>query len=138
MDQREQIAELMSKPVMPETYDLQEPMGLPYARAFGAGVVDPWGMTGRGLKALGFEHPARKLYEWRAESPMAAGAGSGLTTGLTMGRLGGARLGEMMDPSLLGPLMGAGMYSGDILDDFGLMPRQAPRAQGSYPTGGAY
>jgi hypothetical protein len=123
-------------PVLPETYDWQrEGMIMPHLRAFGAGAVDPFGLTKLGLGAFGYGHQARRLQEMQAESPamselagvVTPGMGYAKAAGLTLKELGGAL------PYLMS--MGAGW--GGIRQELAPV-REAPRAQGSYPPKGAY
>jgi hypothetical protein len=124
------------RPVMPERYDRGEPMGLPIMRAFGAGAVDPFGLTKKGLGAFGYDHQARRLQEMQAESPMASEIGGLMLPGVGGLKAAGLTLGEVGAASANLLPMGYGIH--EFKDIFGANPRPAPRAQGSYPTGGAY
>ena len=134
-----------AKPVMPEAYDMQEPAGLPYLRAFGAGLVDPlpFGMTEAAARALaerGYLPPnadlkARRLREMQAEAPITSGAASALIPGLGMGKVYGLTGMELLRG--IGPLMGFGGSLQNVREAISDTP-QPKRTQGRYPPGGAY
>ena len=137
----------LAGPVMPEAYDIQEPAGLKYMRAFGAGLVDPlpFGLTEMAMNALAQQGylPANsdlyacRLREMQAEAPITAGASSALIPGIGIARLGGASLKEAMNPAMLAGMMqvGGGLAA---VKDILLEPGPPKRPQGRYPTGGAY
>ena len=134
-----------SKPVMPEAYDMREPAGLPYMRAFGAGLVDPlpFGLTEMAAKALsewGLLPPntdlkARRLREMQAEAPITAGAASALIPGMGMGKLYGLTAKELLQG--IGPLIGLGGSLQNVREAIS-DTTQPQRPQARYPTGGAY
>lgn len=83
---------------------------MPYVRAFGAGVVDPLGIPSWGLQQLAQRVPsispmtpetadwyARTMREARAESPVAAGAGTMILPWGGMGLAGRMTAREMME-----------------------------------------
>lgn len=133
-----------SKPVMPEEYDRVEPPGLAPLRAFGAGLIDPYGIPSWLAEKLGLggrpgmpEYARRRLQELKSESPRAAGMGAAIPTALVGGTLAGGTLREVLNPNLLLPAIGVGASVAPIAEDFGAYKR-SPRAQGSYPPSGAY
>jgi hypothetical protein len=124
------------RPVMPEVYDRGEAMGLPLARAFGAGFVDPFGLTKKALGAFGYDHQARRLQEMQAEAPLLSEAG-----GLLLPGLGGLKAAGLTGREIASALpnalpMAYGIH--ELKDVFDAAPRPALRAQGSYPPRGAY
>jgi hypothetical protein len=99
-------------------------------------MVDPFGLTKKALGAFGYDHYARRLQEMQAESPMASEIG-GLMLPVGGGlKAAGLTAGEMMAAVPNAIPMGYGIH--ELKDIFNANPRPAPRAQGSYPTGGAY
>ena len=136
---------LQGKPIMPEAYDIQEPAGLKYMRAFGAGLIDPlpFGLTEMAAKALSQQGylpansdlKARRLSEMQAEAPITAGAASALIPGLGMGKLYGLTAKELLQG--IGPLMGLGGSLQNVREAISDTP-QPQRPQGRYPPGGAY
>jgi hypothetical protein len=141
---------------MPETYDIQEPEGLPFLRALAAGAADPYGATGWAVDKIGLgDWFGRRMQEMRAEHPVAAGVGTGITTGLAlnpaMGAYAAARnvglgyAGHIPWTTYVGGIGPAapglsGMIGGSVaktMDKLGAF-RSAPRAQASYPPDEAY
>ena len=141
----ELIRNKLAGPTMPEAYDIQEPAGLKYMRAFGAGLVDPlpFGLTEMAMNALaerGYLPPnsdlyARRLREMQAEAPITAGAASALVPGMGMGKLYGMTAKELLQG--IGPLMGLGGSLQNVREAISDTP-QPQRPQARYPTGGAY
>jgi len=147
------LAEILMRrpPVMPEEFDRPEALGrlTPHAEAFGAGAIDPMGLLSRLINKL-VQSPSTDWYErWtkekRDQSPVAAGAGSGLTMGLlTSGTagplLGAGSLAEAL--SVVPPIIGIGAAGGKAvsgLADLGILnsPPIRQRPQAAYPPGGA-
>jgi hypothetical protein len=130
------IGHTPGKPQMPE--DMAPPAldAQGYLQALGAGAIDPFGVTSRGLNALGFEHPARRLTEMRAEYPVLADMGGVLGPGGVLGKAGGMAFKEFA-PHLLGLAGQVPVISGTVRDAFSPL-RPSPRAQAGYPREGAY
>lgn len=141
---------LNAPPVMPEAYD-RDPTALQWlgtqAQGLKAGFIDPFGLTGYARDALepmmGVppEMQGLKSREWsdqRREAPIAAGAGISMTfpVGLELATL--AKLGYIPAAETLRGLGLFGSFGGHFGNMFSDMYRPAPRAQGSYPPGGAY
>jgi hypothetical protein len=149
------LAELLMRPVMPEEYDTKEPEGLPYLRAFGAGVVDPMGIPSWAYNKLSgspnSDWYTRRMQEARDESPILAGMGSAvpmaplgvgymaarnaLTLPFSYSAAPGAALRSIGE--LLGPSMLFGGAMGQLREELSPPPRPQ-RPQGAYPPGGAY
>jgi hypothetical protein len=137
------LVELLMRPVMPEEYDRGEAPVMPYARAFGAGLVDPMGLPSWAYNKLAGSQNAdwymRRMQEARNESPFAAGVGSTVLPALL--GLGGLRtLGQLTSAEAMGAFpevmtLGAGVSG--VRSAF-VDPARKQRPQGSYPPGGAY
>jgi hypothetical protein len=156
MDEPTLASALQGRP-MPEEYDIKEPEGIPFLKAMGAGAIDPFGLTGMAVDKLGGgDWFGRRMSELRADHPVAAGMGTGVTTGALLnpamglyaalrnaglGTLGGnipmsAYLtGIGMESPALSAMIGGSV--GKTMEKLGAMPR-SPRAQGAYPPDGAY
>jgi len=143
---------LAGPPIMPETYDRQnEAAGLPYLRAFGAGLVDPlpFGLTeymANRLSQSGHLPPnadlqARRLREMQNEAPFTAGTSAALIpSGVGLGVL--RAIGQLTTREALDPKTWLALTQmGGGLSDLSAAIRDAPaqkRPQAAYPPGGAY
>jgi hypothetical protein len=138
-------------PVMPEEFDRPESLGLltPYARAFGAGLVDPMGIPSWLAHKLSkapedgrmsnSEWYKRTMQDARDESPIAAGVGSSVLPAL----LGGGVLrgiGELTARESMEMIPYALQIGGGLGGARGVVspPETKRRPQARYPTGGAY
>lgn len=152
----------------PEQYDRTTPFEknvAPYLRAFAAGAIDPAGLPSTVLNMILKADPksealrpqdreaylksvermraiadwyARRMQEFRDESPAASGAGSAVLPALIAGPLvGGPVLGagsvrEAM--TVVPPIMGIGGAFGKVNSVLSRTTKQRPQAR--YPTGG--
>jgi hypothetical protein len=147
------LQERVRKPVMPEAYDrrrgeLIDPTVIdarPYARAFGAGLIDPMGVPSwLAHQAIGSPKTdwyQRRMQELRDESPVMAGAGSAVLPALLAGPLvGGPLLGAGSATealTVMPPIMGIGSALGKMRHHI-WEPQSQQRPQAAYPTDGAY
>lgn len=135
MEPRQKIVDALVREELPR-FD-----AAPHLRAFGAGLIDPWGLTGYGMRGAAYVAPqytlsperalqyANKLSDWRAESPVASSMASMLIPGMGFGRV----VGQMTAREALsgaGPLMGLGGVLGTGIDAY----REGNRERDSLPV----
>lgn len=128
------------RPIMPEEHDrYSDPPVMSYARAFGAGLVDPMGLPSWAANALartpGTDWYKRRMQEARDESPVAAGIGSAVVPSLIGGPLLGGTMSETAAAMPVALQIGGGVGS---LRDILAPPPRKQRPQAAYPPGGAY
>lgn len=89
---------------------------LPYAKAFGAGAINPFNMTTRGLDMVGLPGAANAIRDAESGSPAAATAGGMMMPGLGFARALGVPAKETIQFLLAS---GVGGYQfGKVLDDY--------------------